>query len=98
MSQVLAIVDSFGVVAPAGNVSGTLDTTHTGGIWTTTGNVTIPQTAGFNCALIFGAHTVTFGSTTSPAMAAGDIMGIVVSAGPAIKAVVTAAANQVAFT
>ena len=99
MSQVLAIVDSFGVVAPSGNVSGTLDTTHTGGIWNTTDDVTIPQTAGFNCVLVFGgAHYVGFGSEWSSVMASGDIMGIVVTAGPAIKAVMTPAASQVAFS
>lgn len=88
-----------GAKAPNGSVSGALTVAaHSGGIWTTTGNVSIPQTAGFNCALVFGgAHTVSFGAAVSPAMAAGDIMGIVVTSAPAIKAVVTKVADQVAF-
>ena len=88
-----------GAKAPSGSVSGGLSTAvHSGGVWTTTGNVSIPPTPGFNCALVFGgAHTVSFEGTTSAAMVAGDVMGIVVTSAPAIKAVLTSAANQVAF-
>lgn len=87
-----------GALAPSGSVSGLLDNSHLGGIWTTTGNVTVPQTLGFNCALVFGgAHTVSFGATTSPAMAAGDVMGILVTSELAIKANRVRASDLVAF-
>jgi hypothetical protein len=66
----------------------------------TSGNVTIPATAGFNCVLIAGgAHTVTFaGGGTSPPMEAGDMMTIVVQSATVIKAVKVAVASLVAFT
>lgn len=81
-------------------VSGTLTTTaHSGNILETSGNVTVPTTAGFNCILIAGgAHTVTFNSTTSAAMAAGDIMTLFVQDGTTIHAVLTASADKVSFT
>jgi len=73
--------------------------THGGGIILTTGNITIPTTAGFTCVLVAGgAHTVTFNSTTSAAMAAGDLMTIVVEDSTTIHAVLTAAADKVSFT
>jgi hypothetical protein len=45
-----------------------------------------------------GAHTVAFNSTTSAAMAAGDIMTVIVQSTSVMQAVLTAAANKVAFT
>lgn len=83
-----------------GTVSGALTAaTHGGGVHETSGNVTIPTTAGFQCVLIAGgAHTVTFNSTTSAAMAAGDLMTIVVEDATTIHAVLTAAADKVSFT
>jgi len=84
------------------SVTGSLTTaTHSGGILVTSGNVTVPNAAGdvgFNCTLVAGgAHTVTFNSTTSAAMAAGDIMSIFVQSTTVIRAVKVAAADQVAF-
>lgn len=79
--------------------TGTLDVTQSGKIIVTSGNITIPTTAGFNCTLIAGgAHTVSFNSTTSAAMAAGDIMSIIVQSATVIHAVLTAAADKVSFS
>ena len=85
------------------SVTGTLTTTaHSGNILVTSGNVTVPSTAGFNCTLIAGgAHTVSFNDgtlKTSPAMASGDIMSIVVQSSTVIHAVLVAAADKVTFT
>lgn len=82
------------------SVTGTLTTAaHSGNILATSGNVTIPTTAGFNCVLIAGgAHTVTFNATTSAAMATGDLMTIVVEDSTTIHAVLTAAADKVTFS
>lgn len=85
------------------SVSGSLTSaSHSGGMLVTSGNVTIPNGAGdvgFSCVLIAGgAHTVTFNSTTSAAMAAGDIMTVLVESTTAIHAVLTEAANKVAFS
>lgn len=72
---------------------------HSGAEVLTTGNVTIPTTAGFNCTLrAGGAHTVTFNSTTSAAMASGDLMSIIVESATVIQAVLTAAADKVTFS
>lgn len=72
---------------------------HSGNILKTSGNVTIPTTAGFTCTLIAGgAHTVTFNATTSAAMATGDVMTIAVESSTVIHAVLTAAADKVSFT
>ncbi len=81
-------------------VTGTLTTTaHSGNVLETSGNVTVPTTAGFNCVLIAGgAHTVTFNSTTSAAMAAGDLMTLIVKDATTIHAVLTAATDKVSFT
>ncbi|MGB0507098.1 MAG: hypothetical protein ACPGGK_12960, partial [Pikeienuella sp.] len=82
------------------SVTGTLTTTaHSGNVLETSGNVTVPTTAGFNCVLIAGgAHTVTFNSTTSAAMAAGDLMTLIVEDATTIHAVLTAAADKVTFS
>ena len=88
-----------GNLAGTGTISGTLPASASGKVLRTTGNVAIPQTAGFNATLIAGgAHTVTFGATSSSAMAAGDIMSLVVDDVPAIHAVLTASAAKVAFS
>lgn len=72
---------------------------HSGNVLVTSGNVTAPTTAGFNCVLIAGgAHTVTFNGTTSAAMAAGDLMTLIVESGTVIHAVLTAAADKVTFS
>lgn len=82
------------------SVTGTLTAAdHSGNILKTSGNVTIPTTAGFTCILIAGgAHTVTFNATTSAAMATGDLMTIAVESSTVIHAVLTAAADKVSFT
>lgn len=82
------------------SVSGTLTAAdHSGNVLETSGNVTVPTTAGFNCVLVAGgAHTVTFNSTTSAAMAAGDLMTLIVEDATTIHAVLTAAADKVAFS
>jgi hypothetical protein len=81
-------------------VSGTLTVAdHSGNILVTSGNVTIPTTAGFTANLIAGgAHTVTFNSTTSPAMAAGDIMSVLVQSSTVIQASLLPAAGKVVFS
>jgi len=81
-------------------VSGTLTTTaHSGNIIKTSGNITVPTTAGFTCTVIAGgAHTVTFNATTSAAMAAGDVMTLFVESSTVIHAVLTASADKVSFT
>ena len=84
-------------------VTGSLSrTTHSGKILITSGNVTVPNTVddiGFNCILVAGgAHTVTFNSTTSAAMAAGDMMTLFVQSTTQIRAVLTAAADQIGFS
>lgn len=83
-----------------GTVSGTLTTTaHSGNVIVTSGNITVPTTAGFTCVIIAGgAHTVTFNSTTSAAMATGDIMTVMVEDGTTIHAVLTESADKVSFT
>lgn len=82
------------------SVTGTLTMAdHSGNVLVTSGNVTVPTTAGFNAVIIAGgAHTVTFNSTTSAAMATGDVMTVVVESGTVIHAVLTAAADKVSFT
>lgn len=84
-------------VIPA--VSGSLtDSEHSGNILITSGNVTVPKVDGFTCILVSGgAHTVTFNALTSTAMAAGDLMTIIVEDSDTIHAVLTASANKVSF-
>jgi len=81
-------------------VTGTLTTTaHSGNVLKTSGNVTVPTTAGFTAVIVAGgAHTVTFNATTSAAMATGDVMTVVVESATVIHAVLTAAADKVSFT
>lgn len=82
------------------SVSGTLTTAaHSGNVIKTSGNVTVPTTAGFTCTIIAGgAHTVTFNATTSAAMATGDVMTVVVESSTVIHAVLTASADKVSFS
>jgi hypothetical protein len=88
-----------GNLAGTGTATGTLTAADSGKVLRTTGNVKIPQTPGFNVTLVAGgAHTVTFGATTSPAMASGDLMSIVVDSTTAIHAVRTLAADKVGFS
>ena len=80
--------------------TGTLTTTaHSGNYLETSGNVTVPTTAGFHCVLLAGgAHTVTFNGTTSAAMATGDLMTLFVEDSTNIHAVLTASADKVTFS
>jgi hypothetical protein len=72
---------------------------HSGNILKTAGNVTIPTTAGFTANIIAGgAHTVTFNSTTSPAMATGDIMSVFVESSTIIHASLLPVAGKVVFS
>lgn len=72
---------------------------HSGCVLKTSGNVTVPTTAGFNAVIIAGgAHTVTFNGTVSAAMATGDVMTVFVESSTIIHAVLTAAANKVTFS
>jgi len=89
------------------DVSGNLSIESHHGRWLiTSGNVTVPHVSGskgFYCKIeAGGAYTVTFNSTTSPVMAAGDIMKIYVTddadGTPTIKAIPIEAANLVVFS
>jgi hypothetical protein len=88
-----------GNLAATGTVAGAMTAAgHSGRVLNTTADVTVPATRGFNVTLIAGgAHTVTYGATVSPAMAAGDIMSILVDDGPAIHASLLPATGKVAF-
>lgn len=81
-------------------VTGTLTMAdHSGNYLVTAGNVTVPTTAGFTCTLrAGGSHTVSFNSTTSSAMATGDLMSIVVESPTVIKASLLPVASQVVFS
>jgi hypothetical protein len=84
-------------------VSGTLTSAaHSGKYLITAGNVVIPNGADDVGAMFIlragGAHTVTFNGGTSPAMAAGDLMTVFVESTTAVQAVLTAAADKVAFS
>lgn len=71
---------------------------HSGHLIITSGNITVPTTAGFHCTIkAGGAHTVTFNGTTSAAMATGDIMTVIVQTSTVIIARLSPVANQVAF-
>lgn len=85
------------------SVTGALTTdSHSGHVLVTSGNVTVPNAAGdvgFTAVIVAGgAHTVTFNSTTSAAMSAGDVMTVVVQSATVIKAVLTEAADLVTFS
>lgn len=71
---------------------------HGGCMVVTSGNVTVPTTAGFSAIIVAGgAHTVTFNGAASAAMATGDLMTVAVQSSTVIHAVLTAAADKVAF-
>jgi len=87
----------------ATSVSGALTTaSHSGKVLVTSGNVTVPNAAGdvgFSAVIIAGgAHTVSFNSTTSAAMAAGDVMTVFVQSTTVIRASLLEAADQVSFS
>lgn len=81
-------------------VSGALTVAaHSGNILVTAGNITVPTTAGFTATVVAGgAHTVTFNSLTSAAMATGDVMSLFVESSTVIHASLLPAASKVAFS
>jgi hypothetical protein len=98
-----ATIGSY-ITPPVTGVSGTLTKADHAGRWiVTSGNVTVPNgesDVGFSAVIVAGddAHTVTFNSTVSAAMAAGDMMTVYVQSTTVIHAVLTASANKVTFT
>lgn len=101
-------IGAYGVVGSyrntvATSVSGALTTTaHSGKHLITSGNVTIPNAAGdvgFTATIqAGGAHTITFNSTTSAALATGDVATAIVTSTTTIILRKSAAADQVALT
>lgn len=84
-------------------VSGSLTyDVHHGNIMVLSGNVTVPNAAadvgGVYTLISDGARTVTFNSLTSAAMAAGDVMTVIVQSTTVAKAVLVEAANLVTFS
>jgi len=62
----------------------------------------VPNAAGdvgFTAVIVAGgAHTVSFNSTTSAAMAAGDVMTVMVQSTSVMQAVLTPSASKVTFS
>ena len=90
-------------VAVVSSVSGNLTTAdHSGKHLITSGNVTIPNAAGdvgFTATIqAGGAHTITFNSTTSAALATGDVVTAFVTSTTTIVLRKSAAADQVTMT
>ncbi len=83
-------------VASGVGVSGLLTmATHSGGIFTTGGNVTVPNVAGFSVTLIAGgAHTVGAGGATT-ALATGDVLSVFIPVAGTVRAVKQLAANVI---
>ena len=82
-----------GVKVRSGTVSGTLTNAYSGGVYTTSGNVTLPNEAGFSITLLAGgAHTVGAGGATQ-ALASGDLLSVAVPAVGTVRAVKVAAAD-----
>jgi hypothetical protein len=84
-------------------VSGSLTTaTHSGKHLITSGNVTIPNAAGdvgFTATIqAGGAHTIAFNSTTSAALATGDVVTAIVTSTTTIVLRKSPAADQVTMT
>lgn len=100
---------AYGGSVLVASVSGTLDASHIGGRWTTSGSVTIPNTqfgadeadrAGwFWCVLVLGAntHDITFNSllldVSGQSWAAGDKLSITVTSATTIEIERTAVAD-----
>jgi hypothetical protein len=84
-----------GVRVANGTATGTLTmAAHSGGVFTTTGNCTCPNTAGFSITLIAGgAHTVNVGTGAAVSLATGDMISIVIPAAGTVRAVKTLAAD-----
>lgn len=96
---------SGGSINDAGPItaSGSLTrATHGGRVVKTSGNITIPNASGDvgmgGMIIGGGAHTVAFNSTTSAALAAGDIVSYYVESTTVIHAVKVLAANKMTFT
>lgn len=75
--------------------------THGGRVVKTSGNITIPNAAGDvgmgGMIIGGGAHTITFNSLVSAALASGDIVSYYVESTTVIHAVKVLAANKVTF-
>jgi hypothetical protein len=87
------------LLAVVTGVSDTLTiTAHSGNAIVTGGNITVPTITGFHCTVIAGGvHTISFNGTMSAAMAAGDIVSLVVESATVIHAVKVLAASKIAF-
>jgi hypothetical protein len=82
-----------GVKVRSGSVTGALSNAYSGGVYTTSGNVTLPNEAGFSITLVAGgAHTVGAGGATL-ALASGDMLSVVVPAVGTVRAVKVLAAD-----
>lgn len=83
-------------VASGSSVSGSLtEAAHGGGIFVTSGNVTVPNAAGFSVTLIAGgAHTVGAGGTAH-SLASGDVLSVFIPAVGTVRASKVAAANVI---
>jgi hypothetical protein len=89
-----------GVKVASGAASGTLTMAgHSGGVFTTSGNCTCPNEAGFSITLLAGgAHTVQVASGTPLSLAAGDMLSIVIPAAGTVRAVHPLAADVITMT
>lgn len=85
-------------VATGSAVTGALTmAAHGGGVFVTSGNVTVPNTAGFSVTLIAGgAHTVGAGGAAH-SLASGDIVSVVCFATGNVKLTKVLAANVVSL-
>lgn len=85
-----------GVEANAGTVSGALTMDeHGGGLFTTSGNVTCPNEAGFTVTLrAGGSHTIGAGGATE-SLASGDIVSVLVFAVGAVRMIKVEAADVI---
>ena len=102
----LAGLDTWPLMEVVASVSGALTIASHHARWLiTSGDVTVPHASGskgfYAKIQAGGGHTVSFNSTTSAAMAAGDVMMVYVTddadGTPTIKATLTEAANLVSF-
>ena len=82
-----------GVKVRSGTVTGALTNAYSGGVYTTSGNVTIPNEAGFSITLVAGgAHTVGAGGAAQ-SLATGDMLSVAIPAIGTVRAVKVLAAD-----
>lgn len=84
-------------VANGSSVSGTLTSAaHSGGVFVTGGNCTLPNEAGFSITLIAGgAHDINVGTGAAVTLAAGDLFSVAIPVAGTVKAVRTLAADVI---